>query len=296
MDFSDITYTREGAAAVVRFDRPERLNAARSRTHVELRDALGRAEADEGVRAVILAGEGRAFCAGTDIGGGFDLPSGGDPATGEGVPPDIGGETILRVFAMRKPVLAAIHGPAVGFGASLTLACDQRLAGPGARWGFVFSRRGIAAESCSSWFLPRIVGLPTALDWMLSGRLVEVEEARATGLVSRFAQTERLLPEALAWVEELARETAPASVAINRQLLWRMAGAAHPAEAHTLESRAVAARLAHPDSVEGVAAFTERRSPVFPGRIEDAAFMDAWWGGEFRHAPSEAASVEPKAG
>ena len=277
MDLNDITYAREGAAAVVRFDRPERLNAARTRTHVELRAALDRAEADEGVRAVVLAGEGRAFCAGTDIGDGFDLPSGGDPATGEGVPPDIGGETILRVFAMKKPVLAAVHGAAVGFGASLTLACDLRLAGPGARWGFVFARRGIAAESCSSWFLPRIVGLPTALDWMLSGRLVEVEEARAAGLVSRFAETERLLPEALAWVDDLARETAPASVAINRQLLWRMAGTADPAEAHALESRAIAARLAHPDSAEGVAAFAERRAPAFPGRIEDAAFMDAWW-------------------
>ena len=276
----DIAYSVEGAAAIVAFDRPERLNAARMQTHANLIAALDRAEADDAVRAVVLTGHDRAFCAGTDISDGFDLPQGGDPATGEGVQPDVGGPTVLRLFRMNKPVIAAVNGAAVGFGASLTLACDIRLAATAARWGFVFARRGIAAENCVSWFLPRVVGIATALDWMLTGRMVPAEEAREARLVKAVLPEDALLPAALEIAEEIARNTAPVSVAMNRRLLWRMLGAAHPAEAHALESRALAARLAHPDSAEGVAAFAERRAPRFASGLDGAEVMRGWWPGE----------------
>ena len=274
---SDVAYAVRGAAAVLSFARPERMNAARMQTHADLIAALDRAEADDAVRGVVLTGEGRAFCAGTDISEGFVLPEGGDPVTGEGVQPDVGGATVLRIFRMRKPVIAAVNGVAVGFGASVTLACDIRLAAEGARWGFVFARRGICAESCVSWFLPRVVGISTALDWMMTGRMVEAAEAAEAGLVKAVVPAEALLDAALGVVEEIAANTAPVSVAMNRELLWRMLGAGHPAEAHALESRALAARLAHGDSREGVAAFAERRAPRFEAGLAAAAVMDGWW-------------------
>lgn len=274
---ADVAYAIRGAAAVVSFNRPDRMNAARAQTHADLSAALDRAEADDDVRAVVLTGEGRAFCAGTDISDGFDLPVGGDPATGEGVPPDIGGVTVLRLFRMNKPVIAAVNGAAVGFGASLSVACDIRLAAPAAKWGFVFARRGIAAESCVSWFLPRAVGMSVALDWMMTGRMIASEEAERSGLVSHVVPLDGLLDAALAIVEDIAAHTAPASVAMNRRLVWRMASASHPAEAHALESRAIAARLAHADSAEGVAAFAERRPPKFGRGLEPAAIIDRWW-------------------
>lgn len=274
---SDIAYSVRGSAAVLAFDRPDRMNAARMRTHDDLIAAFDRAEADDKVRCIILTGTGRAFCAGTDIGGGFELPTGGDAATGEGVPPDVGGETVLRIFRLNKPVIAAVNGAAVGFGASVTLACDMRIASDSAKWGFVFTRRGIAAESCSSWFLPRVVGVATALDWMLTGRMVTAAEAQEAGLAKSVVPPDQLLDAALAVAEDIAMNTSPVSVAMNRQLLWRMLGAAHPVEAHALESRAIAARLAHPDSAEGVAAFTERRPPKFEPGLAAAEIMRGWW-------------------
>lgn len=276
---SDILYQAEDGIATITFDRPDRLNAARSETHAELIRAFDQAEADELVRAVIVTGKGRAFCAGTDISGGFDLPSIGNPETGEGVVPDIGGATVLRLFEMRKPVIAAINGAAAGFGATFTLAMDMRLASTEAKFAFPFARRGIVAESCSSWFLPRVVGIQTALDWMLSGRTFPATEAADRGLVSEVLAPDALLPRAYEIAAEIARTTAPASVAINRQLLWRMLGAAHPAEAHELESRAVAATLAGSDSEEGVKSFKERRLPKFTGKVADANYMKAWWPG-----------------
>lgn len=276
-DTGDIAYSVRDGAAVLAFDRPDRMNAARMKTHTDLIAALDRAEADDAVRCVVLTGQGRAFCAGTDISEGFDLPTGGDPATGEGVAPDVGGVTVLRLFRMRKPVIAAVNGAAVGFGASLTLACDIRLASETAKWGFVFARRGIAAESCCSWFLPRAVGISTALDWMMTGRMVPASEAQAAGMVTSLHPPGSLLDAALEIAREIAENTAPASVAMNRHLLWRMMGAAHPAEAHALESRAIAARLAHPDSAEGVAAFAERRAPRFAAGLDGAEVMSGWW-------------------
>ncbi|WP_290685785.1 MULTISPECIES: enoyl-CoA hydratase-related protein [unclassified Haematobacter] len=279
MDFDDIGYEVAGRVAVIAFRRPEQLNAARMQTHRELIAALDAADADDAVRAVIVTGEGRAFCAGTDLTQGFDLPSGGDPATGQGIPPDVGGVTVLRLFRMRKPVIAAINGPAAGFGATFTLAMDIRLASEAAKFAFPFARRGICAESCSSWFLPRLVGMQVAQDWMLTGRTFPAAEALARGLVLEVLPGEALMPRACALAEEIASNCAPVSVALNRRLLWQMGGAAHPEEAHRLESRGIAATLAGPDAAEGVASFRDRRPPHFTGTVADADYMESWWPG-----------------
>lgn len=277
MEFADIGYVVDAGVATITLRRPELLNAARMQTHHELVAALDLADGDPGVRVVIVTGEGRAFCAGTDLSAGFDVPKGGDPATGAGIPPDIGGQTVLRLFEMRKPVIAAINGAAVGFGATFTLAMDLRLAATGAKFAFPFTRRGICAESCSSWFLPRLVGMQVAQDWMLTGRTFGAEEALARGLVLELLAPEDLLPRARALALDMAQNCAPGSMALNRQLLWRMTGADHPRAAHALESRGVANRVASADCAEGVASFKERRAPHFPGTLADVAYMDAWW-------------------
>jgi enoyl-CoA hydratase/carnithine racemase len=276
--FEDITYATSDSIAIVTLDRPSKLNAARVQTHEEIRAALDMAEADDAVRAVIVTGAGRAFCAGTDLSDGFDLPTGGDPETGEGVPPDVGGRVTLRLHAMRKPVIGAVNGVAAGFGATFLLAMDHRIAVPESRFLFPFVRRGIMPESCSSWFLPRLVGMGAALDWMLTGRPVASGEALAKGLVDEVVAPEELMPRARAYAAEIAKHCAPASVAVARQLMWRMAAAPGPHVAHDYESRALAALLAHPDSIEGVRSFSERRAPAFRGTAGDAVFMRTWWG------------------
>ena len=277
MDWQDIDYSRDGATAVITLNRPEKLNAVRMRTLDELIAALDDADADDCVRAVVVTGAGRAFCAGTDLSDGFDLPMGGNPATGEGIPPDAGGRVTLRLYEMTKPVIAAINGAAVGFGATSLLAMDFRLAAPEAKFCYIFARRGIVAESCSSWFLPRVVGVATALDWMLTGRMIPAQEALRKGLVQEVLPAEALLPRAMEIARDIAENTAPMSVAINRQLLWKLLDAGHPRMAHELESRGVAATLAGPDSREGAKAFAERRAPAFTSKASDAAFMRAWW-------------------
>ena len=277
MVFEDIAYAVDGPVATISFARPEVMNAARNETHLELQAALDAADRHDAVRAVIVTGTGRAFCAGTDISDGFRLPAGGDPATGEGVPADVGGVTVLRLFRMRKPVIAAINGAAAGFGATFTLAMDIRLAAETAKFAFPFTRRGICAESCSSWFLPRLVGMQTAQDWMLTGRTFPASEALARGLVHELLAAEDLLPRARALALDIAENCAPVSVALNRQLLWRMMGADHPEIAHALESRAVAARMASDDVREGVDSFKERRAPRFGDGLADAPYMTAWW-------------------
>lgn len=282
MEFHDIAYEVRAGLAEIRFARPESLNAARVQTHLELQEALGRADDDPGVRAVIVTGEGRTFCAGTDLADGFQLPEGGDPVSGAGVPPDVGGVTVLRLFEMQKPVVAAINGPAVGFGLTFTLAMDLRLSVPGVKLAFPFTRRGICAESCSSWFLPRLVGMQTAQDWMLSGRTFLSEEGHARGLIHELHAPEVLMDRARAWAAEIRDQTAPASVALTRRLLWQMAGADHPAQAHAFESRAIAERVAAPDAAEGVAAFRARRAPAFTSQPEDVGYMAQWWQGAGR--------------
>ena len=277
MRFEDLDYAVDAHIATIALNRPDKLNAARAETYSELVAALDAADADEAVRAVIITGRGRAFCAGTDLSSGFRLPTGGDAATGEGIPPDLGGRVTLRVFEMRKPVIGAINGGAVGFGATFMLPMDYRIASTAAKIGFVFSRRGIVAESCSSWFLPRLVGIATALDWMYTGRVFGAEEAQARGLVSEVLAPDELLPRAAEIARDIADNTAPGSVALNRQLLWRMLGADHPLEAHRLESRAIAATVAMADAKEGVASFLEKRPPHFTGKVSDTDFSKTWW-------------------
>lgn len=277
MEFTDIEYVASEGVATIWLNRPDRLNAARASTLDELLAALDRADADDGIRAVIVSGRGRAFCAGTDLADGFRLPEGGDPASGEGVHPDLGGRVTLRLYEMVKPVIGAINGPAVGFGATFPLAMDFRLASTDAKFGYVFTRRGIVAESCSSWFLPRIVGIGTALDWMLTGRMIQAGEAMEKGLVQELVAPDALMPRAREIARDIVANTAAMSVAMNRQLLWKLLDADHPRRAHELESRGLAAALAGPDSREGAASFGERRAPAFTGRASDATFMRAWW-------------------
>lgn len=277
-DFQDLLYEVRDRVAIITLNRPEALNAARVETHGEMLAALDRADRDADVRAVVVTGSGRAFCAGTDLGGGrFSLPREGDPATGVGVRHDIGGLTALRIFDMGKPVIGAVNGAAVGFGATILLAMDFRFAAEEARFGFVFSRRGIVAESCSSWFLPRLVGIETALDWMLTGRMFNATEALEKRLVREVVPAGALLDRALAFAAEIVDTTSPASVALNRRLLWRMLGAPDPEIAHRFESRGLAATLNLRDAAEGVAAFKEKRAPRFTTRTGDVAFMDVWW-------------------
>ena len=277
MTYEDIEYALEDGVATIWLNRPDKLNAARVSTHDELISALDRADCDDAVKAIIVSGRGRAFCAGTDLSDGFALPSGGDPATGEGVQADVGGRVTLRLYDMRKPVIGAVNGAAVGFGATFLLPMDFRLAAVGAKFGFVFTRRGIVAESCSSWFLPRVVGLPTALDWMLTGRMVAAEEALAKGLVTELLAPDALMARVRAIARDIVENCAPVSVAMNRQLLWKLLGADHPRAAHHLESRGLAAALAHADSAEGAKSFVEKRAPAFTGNVSDAGFIRAWW-------------------
>lgn len=267
----------EGALATITLDGSAKLNAVTERTIDEFVEALDRVDADDGVRAVIVTGAGRAFCAGTDISEGFDLPTGGDAETGEGVAADVGAKVVLRIFRMKKPVIGAINGAAVGFGASVTLPMDIRLGSSACRFGFVFTRRGIIAESCSSWFLPRIVGIATAQEWMITGRLVEAGEALGRGLLHELVEPGRLMERARQIAADIAQNTAPVSVALTRQLLWRMLGASHPAVAHRYESRGLARMLSLPDAAEAISAHKDKRRPDFTASISGNDLPASWW-------------------
>jgi enoyl-CoA hydratase/carnithine racemase len=248
--------------------RPERLNAFTETMKNEVIAALDEADADDAARVVIVTGAGRGFCAGADLGGGgdtFDAMARGAPAGR--VPRDGGGQVALRLFQSRKPLVAAINGPAVGVGATMTLPMDVRLASDTARFGFVFARRGIVPEACSSWFLPRVVGISKAMEWVATGRVFGAEEARAAGLVSEVLAPDALLPRARALAREIADNTSAVSIALSRQMLWRMLGAAHPMEAHKVDSRAIHAMGRSPDAYEGVQSFLEKRPPKFGMRV-----------------------------
>ncbi len=229
--------------------------------------AFDRTDADDEVRAVIVTGAGRAFSAGADLSGGSGAFA---PQRTEGpksAPRDGGGIMALRVFASKKPVIAAVNGASVGMGATMTLPMDVRLASENARYGFVFTRRGIMPEGCSSWFLPRVVGVSTAMEWMLSGRLVSAQEAHEAGLVKAVLPADDLLPAARELAQEMVANTAPVSVALTRQIMWRMLGAEHPMVAHRAESEGLATRARSGDAREGVASFLEKRAPDFPERV-----------------------------
>jgi enoyl-CoA hydratase/carnithine racemase len=247
----------------------------------ELITAIDQADADDDVRAVIVTGAGRGFCAGADLEGGGDTFRGGDDAA-EGHR-DGGGQFTLRLFDSRKPVIAAINGPAVGVGATMTLAMDVRLAADDAKLGFVFARRGIVPEACSSWFLPRIVGISRAMEWVATGRVFDAGEALEAGLVRSVHEPDELLPAAYALAREIADNAAPVSVALARQMLWRMLGASSPMEAHRVDSQAMVSRGKSRDVQEGVAAFLEKRPAQFPDQVStDLPAFFPWWTDEFR--------------
>jgi len=267
----------EGQVAVLTLDGPQKLNAVTAESIDDFFDALEAVDRDENVRAVVITGAGRAFCAGTDLTAGFSLPSGGDPATGEGVPADVGAKVVLRLFRMNKPVIGAVNGPAIGFGASVALPMDIRIASNGASFGYVFVRRGIVAESCSSWFLPRIVGIATATEWMMTGRMIAADEALRRGLVQETTAPEDLMPRAMQIANEIATNCAPVSVALTRRLLWRMLGADHPGVAHRYESRGLVATLGLPDLDEAMAAYREKRSPRFSSPVGPNNLPSVWW-------------------
>ena len=253
----------------ITLNRPQRLNAWTQTMCHELIEAFDLADADDDVRVVIVTGAGRGFCAGADLESGgatFDYRARG--AT-EATPRDNGGQFTLRVFESTKPVIAAINGPAVGVGATMTLPMDVRLAADDARIGFVFVRRGIVPEACSSWFLPRAVGISQAMEWVATGRVFSAQEAHQAGLIRSLHPREQLLDAARELAREIADNSAPVSVALARKLLWTMLGAEHPMIAHRADSRAMFARGQSPDAAEGVTSFLEKRPARFPGRVSD---------------------------
>ena len=269
--FEHIRYGVEDRVATIELHRPDRLNAFTGTMMRELIAAFDLVDADDGVSAVIVTGSGRAFCAGADLGGGGGTFAGPELSEdgGAGVRRDGGGTVSLRIFDCTKPVIAAINGPAVGVGITMTLPMDVRMASTDAKMGFVFVRRGIVPEACSSWFLPRIVGISRAQEWVATGRVFGAEEALDGGLVRSLHAPDRLLDDARALAREIADNAAPVSVALARRMLWRMLGAAHPMEAHRADSRGMQVRGRSADAAEGVTSFLEKRPPRFVDRVSD---------------------------
>jgi len=277
MTYEDIRYDVRDAVLTITLHRPDRLNAFTTRMMHELIDAFDQADADDAVRAIIVTGAGRAFCAGADLGGGGDTFNyrGEEPIDAHR---DGGGRVTLRIFESKKPVIAAINGPAVGVGATMTLPMDVRIAARGARMGFVFARRGIVPEACSSWFLPRVVGISRAMEWVATGRVFPAEEALAGGLITHLVEPDALLDTARGLAREIADNTSAMSVALARQLLWRMLGADHPMEAHKVDSKCIFWAGQQADAREGVTSFLEKRPARFTLRpSRDMPPFYPWW-------------------
>ena len=267
----------------VTLNRPDRLNAWTQTMFEELMAAFDRADADDEVRAVIVTGAGRAFCAGADLERGGETFARREHEGADSIPRDSGGRFTLRVFESTKPVIAAVNGPAVGIGATMTLPMDVRLAADDARIGFVFARRGIVPEACSSWFLPRVVGISRAMEWVATGRVFGADEALQGGLVRSLHPKAELLDAANALAREIADNTAPVSVALARRMMWTMLGAEHPMLAHRTDSRGMFFRGRSADAAEGIAAFLEKRDAHFPDRVSDGLpdILPGWSAPEF---------------
>jgi enoyl-CoA hydratase/carnithine racemase len=280
MDYQEILYSVEDRILTLTLHRPEKLNAFTGRMMFEVLDALDRADADDDVRAIIFTGAGRAYCAGADLSGGsgtFDSRERSADVGIEGMR-DGGGRVTLRLYECKKPVIAAINGPAVGVGVTMTLPMDIRLATHDARFGFVFARRGICMEAASSWFLPRLVGPSRALEWVYTGRVFPASEALDAGLVRSLHAPDELLPAARELAREIADNTSAISVTLSRQLVWKMLGADHPMEAHKIDSRAITALGKSADAHEGVASFLAKRKPEFRQRPSvDLPEFYPWW-------------------
>lgn len=277
LSYETLAVEVEDGLLTLTLNRPDRLNAVNAAMIGEYLQALDAADRDDEVRAVIVTGAGRGFCAGADLSGG--------PGTFDHAPPepgarhrDGGGLVALRLFDMKKPVIAAVNGPAVGFGATQILPMDIRLASTEARFGFVFSRRGVVMEAASSWFLPRLVGMQRAMEWVATGRVFPAQEALEGGLVRSLHAPDELLPAARALGREIADNASPMSVALCRQMMWKMLGEDHPMAAHRIDSLGMAHTGASTDAREGVASFLEKRPPAFsstPGRAMPAFYP--WW-------------------
>ena len=283
MDYTQILYEVADRVATITLHRPDKMNAFTETMRLEMADAFDRTDADDDVRAVIITGHGtRAFCAGADLtpedgGSVFANPEPvedlSDPRVRDG-----GGKLTLRIFQSTKPVIGAINGAAVGVGATMQLPMDIRLAATTARFGFVFARRGIVPEACSSWFLPRIVGLPQALEWTMTGRVFDADEALRGGLVRSLHAPDDLLPAARALAREIADNTSAVSVAMTRAMLWRVPWADHPMAAHKVDSRAIYRLSRSADMAEGVASFLAKRPPAFPDKVSsDMPDFYPWW-------------------
>jgi enoyl-CoA hydratase/carnithine racemase len=269
MDFEQIIVDLDDGILTITLNRPERLNAWTATMARELIEAFDRADADDEVRVVIVTGAGRAFCAGADLEKGGETFDYRTREFAGAVNEDNGGQLTLRIFDCKKPVIAAVNGAAVGVGATMQLAMDIRMAAEEARFGFVFARRGIVPEACSSWFLPRVVGISQAMEWVATGRVFSAQEALEGRLVRSVHPGEQLLDAARSLAREIVENTAPVSVALARQMLWRMLGAEHPMIAHRADSRAMWHRGQSADVVEGIGSFLEKRPPKFTDRVSD---------------------------
>src|ERR1700759_129918 len=283
MTYEQITAEAADGVLTITLNRPDRLNAWTPLMGQELMAAFDAADADDAVRAIIVTGAGRGFCAGADLQGGGATFDWRERQSGDAVPRDGGGQFTLRVFDCTKPVIAPINGPAVGVGATMTLPMDVRIAADDARIGFVFARRGIVPEACSSGFLPRLVGISQATEWVTTGRVFSAEEAVQGGLVRSLHPKDELLDAARALAAEIAENTAPVSVALARQMMWRMLGAEHPMIAHRADLRGMVARGQSADVVEGVTSFLEKRPAHFTDRVSDGLpdVMPGWRSPEF---------------
>ncbi|MDH4385998.1 MAG: crotonase/enoyl-CoA hydratase family protein [Caulobacter sp.] len=282
MNYETILYSVEDGIATITLNRPDRMNAFTGQMMLEMIDAFDAIDADDAVKAVIVTGSGRAFCAGADLGSGgatFDYAKQGNDTRESGkvngVYRDGGGRLTLRIYDCLKPVIGAINGAAVGIGVTMQLPMDIRLASTAAKFGFVFARRGITPEAASSWFLPRLVGMQQALEWCYTGRVFGAQEALDGGLVRSLHEPDDLLPAARALAREIVDNTAPVSIALTRQMLWRNAGASHPMEAHKSDSRAIMFRGAQGDAKEGVTSFLEKRAPQYPNSVS-SDLPDIW--------------------
>ena len=276
MDYEAIIYEVEDNILTITLNRPERLNAFNGQMSSEVHNALDHADADDNVKAIIFTGAGRGFCAGADLSSGsetFDYES-----DGRGIHPDGGGVLTLRLFECLKPVISACNGPAVGVGATMQCAMDIRMASDKARYGFVFSKRGIVPEACSSWFLPRCVGINTALEWAYSGRIFDAQEALEKRFVRSVHKENDLMPAARDLAHEFAEQTSSISITMIRHMMWKMMGADHPMEAHKIDSRGVYFTGKSEDAHEGVQSFLEKRPAEFPGKVStDMPEFFPWW-------------------
>jgi enoyl-CoA hydratase/carnithine racemase len=278
ISYKTILYSVEDHVLTITLNRPEQLNAFNGDMFHELLAAFARSDADDEVKVVIITGAGRGFCAGADLSRGSETFEGHAEAIKKAKRGDEGGELSRRIFNSLKPVIVAFNGPAVGVGLTFPLAADIRLATKNIKMGFVFASRGIIPEACSSWFLPRIVGISKALEWCYTARVFRSEEALAAGLVRSLHEPEELLPAARALAKEMVENSSAISNTVLRHMMWRMLGASHPIEAHRIDTLGIDQLGVSADAKEGIAAFLEKRKPAFPGKVsKDLPAYFPWW-------------------